>query len=251
MMKIKPVALAIMITISANVNAGGVPVVDAIRNAIAGLELSEALIHTGHMVKDAANQATQIANQSRQIIELVNQLRALTESGGFGDLLEGMAMDEFRYYAPELATVVDIFSGDHGGVGDYAGMLQDIAGIVSGDEIFGEIAGLSEAAAAIHGAYNAARQRVGYRYGVATATAHHTKRRIDNAVELIRNIERTSSVKTSQDLGNRIAGEQNVLTAELIRLQALQLQQQSEREAVELAALANYRAKTLAVINFE
>jgi len=237
--------LALTLCLPLRVHAS-VPVVDVIRNTIATMEMAEAITQTAHMVKDAASQATQIANQTTQIMHLVNQVKALTEGGAFGTLLEGMAMDELRRYAPELTTLIDVFDGAGGGHGDirlYAKALESIADLVDADELFGEITVLSEAGAAIHEAYSTARNRIGGRYAIARASETTLPRRTEVLEILTSHIDKTKNVTQATNLNTRMVAELGHQQNEILRLQALALQQTAEKEAQELAGMTRYKAE--------
>lgn len=239
----KKLILAAALSLPISVNATGIPVVDALRNAIATMEFSEAIVQTGHMIKDAASQATQIANQTTQIFHLVNQFKALTE-GDLGPLLEGMAMDELYAFAPELATAIEVFGGG-GTFSRYGDALETVAGLVDTDEMFGEVSAMAEAAIAIKEAYGASRGEIGRTYGSARYTYDMIPNRNQLLSKMALQIRHTRNVTQATNLNTQVLTQVGGSVNEIARLQALQLEQESRILAEQEAQEARTRAQLL------
>lgn len=94
---LKPIALALAISITANTQATGIPVVDAASNAQNAI----------HYVKELAEMANQLSVARNQLTNLKDQLQAMTGFKGFSEILANGGLD-----TEILDTFEDLLSGD-------------------------------------------------------------------------------------------------------------------------------------------
>ena len=190
---------------------------------------------TGMPTFDAANymQAVQelqhmqqlISKAEQEISRLDSQLEALTGPRGMGTLLNDLSQQNIRRYAPQnWQDTLEILNS-----GSNPGSLSDLqSSYTQKHNTFQHIEGRDVSAAPAYGAnieaYDHARSAALGSMALSETSFNRNDGRITNYEQMLSEIDSAPDAKASADLANRIAIENGLTAAELIRLQATQIQ---------------------------
>ena len=228
-------ALALLPAVS---QAGGIPVFDGtnvIQNtltALRTLQQYEQMIESYKTQIEELEQATQ-------------QVESLTGSRGIGDLLNSRAFRDARRYTPSSwRDTLRILEA-----GGLPGSASDVRDIYAGMSDRYGIAGAAETNTVNAEAPNAQafEQRRDTNFATAAvseASYDRTSGRMQNYESLMGAIENAPDMKAIGDLTARINAENGTALAELIRLNAVQMQHMAAQENQRLVDETNMRKLT-------
>lgn len=183
--------------------------------------------------------------QYQELVQAIEQVEALTGHYGAGELLNTAASRDARRYTPtSWQDTLDILEA-----GGLPGSVEDVRAYYRTEE---------RATAIIDaGAYNrlnneapnarAFERRRDTHYAslaIAEASFDATEERLANYEVLMAEIEATDNLKASSDLAARIASENGLTLADLVRLQSVALQQHGVIEAQQLVDETNMKRQT-------
>jgi len=204
----------------------------------AALALPATSSASGIPVIDGAN----LAKAVEQFIQLkkayetqLKELEAITGHSGIGELLNDAYYKEARRYMPETwdATMRAVQEGEFPGsteemIAIYKEM-SEFFGIMGADEAFPADPEDPSARAFVR------RRDTNYAtFAVSETSFNKTQERIENLETLMAAIEDAEDVKAIGDLNARIAAENGVALAELLRLNAVLLQSVAAQENQQL-----------------
>ena len=206
-------------------------------------------------VTDAANLGQQIVQyaqmiaeyerQFEQLIEARNQVDAITGNYGFGDLLNDAGFRDARRYTPNSwRDTLRILEA-----GALPGSAADVRAIYADRSDAMAVIGAEDYNALNADAPNAQaferrRDTNLASQAIAEVTYNDIQTRMGNYETLMGQIESTDNAKAIADLQARISAENGTTMADLIRLQAVQLQQTSAVEAQQLVDETNMKRQT-------
>lgn len=202
----------------------GIPVYDATAFA--------KLVEEAAMLQEQIDQMAQAYNkQLEQLAEAKQQTESLTGTRDMGSLLNDSDESAMRYYVP--GTLEDLL-GNHSEtdpIGAAIGTLQDQYIPLTPEEFGDAYASLPGNAAYIR------RSQTDHAVIATSQIAYqHADRRMRNYEELLEKLNETEDMKASVDLLARISVENGIIMNELMRLQALQMQQSAVADNHKLTA---------------
>ena len=244
----KALAVLCILTAPTIASAGGIPTIDVSN-----------IVQTTATAKNTLEQVKQLKEayeaQLDQLREAIRQGDALTGNSGIGNILNGAADRDNRRYAPESwEDTVKILEA-----GGLPGSADDVRAYYEAVKEQTNVAGAADINTVNPEAPNALafenrRDTTFAAQSVARASYNQTGRRIDDYERLMAEIENTPDAKAAADLTNRIAAQNGLTMAELIRLQAAQMQQnttadnQALIDATNNARLSRFKAYPLGEI---
>lgn len=226
------------------------------RISILALLLAFALpAHAGWPVFDASNLAEnlrqllqmqqQYERQLEELLEARRQVEAITGNYGFGDLLNDAGHRDARRYTPttwrDTLRILEA-GGLPGSVVDVRAVYEERAesmAVIGADEYNALNPDAPNAQA-----FERRRDTNLASQAIAEATYDDIQMRMGNYEALMGQIEATDNTKAIADLQARIAAEHGTTLTDLIRLQAVQLQQTSAVEAQLLVDETNMKRQT-------
>lgn len=199
----------------------------------------------GQQVVQYAQMIAEYERQFQQLIEARNQVDAITGNYGFGDLLNDAGYRDARRYTPiTWQDTLRILNA-----GGLPGSAADVRSIYSDRSDAMAVIGAQDYNRLNPDAPNAQaferrRDTNLASQAIAEATYDDIQARMQNYETLMGQIESTDNSKAIADLQARISAENGTTMADLIRLQAVQLQQTSAVEAQQLVDETNMKRQT-------
>lgn len=166
-----------------------------------------------------------IEQTEREISALDSQLGAMTGPRNMGSLLNGISQQEIRRYTPQnWQQTLSILNagGNPGSLSDLKNIYQQNSTVFNHatnseiDPVHPDNSAMS--------AFGHSRDTTLGSMAVSEVSFNRNDARISNYEQLIDQIDSAVDTKAAADLANRIAAENGLTTAELIRLQATQIQ---------------------------
>ena len=176
-------------------------------------------------VKELQHMQQLISKAEEEISMLDSQLEALTGSRGMGELLNDLSQQNIRRYAPQnWQDTLNILNA-----GGNPGSLSDLQNLYEQKQsAFGHVKGSALSSAPAYSAniesYEYARGATLGSMALSETSFNRNDARITNYEHLLDEIDSAADAKAAADLSNRIAIENGLTAAELIRLQATQIQ---------------------------
>lgn len=210
----------VVLLVSAQSHAGGIPTFDAAGNV-------QAVVSAVQNVQQVKNQYDQIRNQiaqfnklDEQLSQQIEQFRAITGNYDMGTLLNDNEYQAARRFVPrEWDQTIDLIEGLYNGGG-----LENLQGYIershsedisyTADEIYQDTA--TEDAQQYVKESNASVAQL----SVGKSNYSRSMQHIEDMEMLTGEIDSASDLKAAIDLQNRIQAEKGILMAELIRLQS-------------------------------
>ena len=196
-------------------------------------------------IRQLVQMELEYARQLEQLVEAQRQVEAITGNYGFGDLLNSQFHRDFRRFTPTTwRDTLRILEA-----GGLPGSVADVRAIYGERSESMAVIGADEYNALNPDAPNAQaferrRDTNLASQAIAEATYDDIQARIGNYEALMGQIESTDNTKAIADLQARIAAENGTTLADLIRLQAVHLQQTSAVEAQQLVDETNMKRQT-------
>ena len=192
-------------------------------------------VNAQYAVFDASNYAQSIeqvvrmqeliSKTEQEINALQSQLEAMEGSRGMGSLLGGNAQQDLLRYAPknwqDTLKILEA-GGNPGSLSDLQNIYQqnsDLFKHLSNESINSDNPNAPNLAA-----YGYARDTTLGSMALSETAFNKNDDRISNYESLIGEIDSAADIKAAADLANRISAENGLTQAELIRLQATQIQ---------------------------
>ena len=211
-MKTYMITLAVILALSAPTYAQGIPVYDAAGFAQFATQLQ--------------NMKEDYQKQLEQLDEAVKQSSALTGTRGMGDLANGYLEQELRQYLPNtwqetmhMINAQNLSPSTSGAQSIYSTLNETYEPLAGSDFVESDPNG------AISQAFD---RRTGTTYAALAASEqayNNIGARIQNYEAMLSELNNTPDLKASTDLQARISAENGLIMNELIRLQAIQMQQ--------------------------
>ena len=232
-MDIKIIFLAIVLSFSPLLlKASGIPTVDVANILQTTTSALENVQQTAHMSTQISNQVQQITQLTQQITQLDRQFNSINGSYAMGNLLNGTAEQTARRYAPDdWNNALKVLKNGASLAGSMS-ELQNAINAVKLLEAFSKNAAyntdnLDPTAIRYETEGNAAYTSL----GMGRASMKQTSIRLARVESLMGQIDSATDLKAASDLNNRMLGQLNILLNEVIRLQSVQLIQNSEMRA--------------------
>jgi type IV secretion system protein VirB5 len=211
---------------------------------------------TGIPVFDASNMAKALAqieamardyqNQLDQLDAAISQAEALTGTRGMGDLMNSQLERELRRYLPNTwQETMNMMQGAPGSASGAATIYRDLHSAyqpITGAEFVP-----SDPAGPMAKALDRASGTTYASMAASEAAYNNTQKRIETYERLMDELNNTQDLKASVDLLGRIAAENGLLMSELMRLNAIDMQQAA---ASNNQSLTGYR-RTLDANDFD
>ena len=239
MKKLTPALFAAaLVLLPAASHAGGIPVIDVTNVTQNTLTALRSLQQYQQMIEAYKTQLEELEQAAQQV-------ESLTGSRGIGDLLNSRTFRDARRYTPSSwRDTVRILEA--GGLPGSASDVRDVYADMN--ERYG-INGAAETNSVNADAPNAQafQQRRDTNYATAAvseASYDQTTRRMENYEGLMGAIENAPDMKAIGDLTARITAENGTALAELIRLNAVQMQHMAAQENQRLVDETNMRRLT-------
>ncbi len=205
----------------ASLQAQGIPVYDAAGYA-------QLLTQMNQMVQDYQKQIEQLS-------EAIKQTNALTGTRGMGALANGGLESDLRRYLPNtwqetmnLMNVSGLGSAGLGTQSTYNDLYSVYAPVKGADAITSDPSGATA---------QALDRRTGTTYAAMAAgeqAFNSIPRRMDTYETLLSELDSTQDLKGSIDLLARISAENGFILNEMMRLNAIQIQQKAAQDNQEL-----------------
>lgn len=217
------------ISLTAPAFAGGIPVYDA-------STFTQMVTQLNQMSKD-------YQKQLEQLEQAVKQANAMTGTRDMGSLANGAAQSDLRRYLPNTwEETMHMMSA--GGLGATATGTQGIySNLLS---TYKPLAGADLMTSDPSGTVSKAFDRRSNTTYAAMATAEQTynsaETRISTYENMLGELNNTTDVKASVDLGSRISAENGLLMSDLLRMSAIQMQQKSAEDNQSLVNAARASA---------
>ena len=176
-------------------------------------------------VRELQHMQQLITKAEQEISRLDSQLEALTGPRGMGTLLNDLSQQNIRRFAPQKwQDTLEILNS-----GSNPGSLSELQGsYTQKHNMFQHIEGSDVNAAPAYKTnietYDNARSAALGSMALSETSFNHNHGRITNYEQLLSEIDSALDAKAAADLANRIAIENGFTAAELIRLQATQIQ---------------------------
>ena len=209
--------------------ASGIPVYDA-------STFTQMVTQLNQMSKD-------YQKQLEQLEQAVKQANAMTGTRDMGSLANGAAQSDLRRYLPNTwEETMHMMSA--GGLGATATGTQGIySNLLS---TYKPLAGADLMTSDPSGTVSKAFDRRSNTTYAAMATAEQTynsaETRIRTYEDMLGELNNTTDVKSSVDLGSRISAENGLLMSDLLRMSAIQMQQKSAEDNQSLVNAARASA---------
>ncbi len=238
MKKLTGYVLAAAITLTPMTSFAGIPVIDVTNIVQNTLTAVRTLQQYEQMLED-------YQTQLEELDQAIRQVESLTGNRGIGDLLNGASYREARRYTPttwqdtmrileagglpgSVADVIDIYQGH---TDRYEIANRDVYNVVNED-----------APNAV--AFEQRRNTNMATFAVSEASYDKTVQRMKNYESLMGSIEDTPNMKAIGDLTARINAENGTALAELIRLNAIQMQHTASVQNQNLVDETNMKRQT-------
>ena len=183
--------------------------------------------------------------QLEQLEEAARQVQALTGPRGMSRLRNGTAFRTARRYAPSSwrdTLLILERGGNPGNARDVRRIMEEIYDEygIGGAEDYNPINPNDPAARAFQN-----RRDTTYAAAAISETSYNqTESRVETMESFLDEIERAGDMKAISDLNARIGAENGLLLAELIRLNAIRMQQAAAAETQRMADEERLRAMT-------
>jgi type IV secretion system protein VirB5 len=209
--------------------ASGIPVYDA-------STFTQMVTQLNQMSKD-------YQKQLEQLEQAVKQANAMTGTRDMGSLANGAAQSDLRRYLPNTwEQTMHMMSA--GGLGSTATGTQGIySNILS---TYKPLAGADLMTSDPSGTVAKAFDRRSNTTYAAMATAEQSYNSIESRIgtyeDMLGELNNTTDLKASVDLGSRISAENGLLMSDLLRLNAVQMQQKSAEDNQSLVSTSRASA---------
>ena len=223
------IATALMLITPSSSNAQGIPVYDASGYA--------------QLIAQLDAMADDYANQIDQLEEAVRQADAITGTRNMGDVANGVFEQQLRQYLPNtwkdtlnMINGAPIPNGALGTQNIYSNLYSEF------DPLSGATIMASDPSGQVAKAID---RRTGTTYAAIAASEqayNNIPARMQTYESLLNELNNSDDLKASVDLNARIAAENGILMNEIMRLNAIQIQQNSSIDNTQL--MENRRAAT-------
>ena len=223
------IATALMLITPSSSNAQGIPVYDASGYA--------------QLIAQLDAMADDYANQIDQLEEAVRQADAITGTRNMGDVANGVFEQQLRQYLPNtwqdtlnMINGAPIPNGALGTQNIYSNLYNEF------DPLSGATIMASDPSGQVAKAID---RRTGTTYAAIAASEqayNNIPVRMQTYESLLNELNNSDDLKASVDLNARIAAENGILMNEIMRLNAIQIQQNSSIDNTQL--MENRRAAT-------
>lgn len=209
--------------------AGGIPVYDA-------STFTQMVTQLNQMSKD-------YQKQLEQLEQAVKQANAITGTRDMGSLANGAAQSDLRRYLPNTwEETMHMMSA--GGLGTTATGTQGIySNLLSA---YKPLSGSSLMASDPSGTMSKAFDRRSNTTYAAMATAEQSYNSVEGHIgtyeDMLGELNNTTDLKASVDLQSRISAENGLIMSDLLRLNAVQMQQKSAEDNQSLVGAARASA---------
>lgn len=228
---VKKYILTLLLCLSLNspAFAGGIPVYDA-------STFTQMVTQLNQMSKD-------YQKQLEQLEQAVKQANAMTGTRNMGSLANGAAQSDLRRYLPNTweETMHMMSAGGLGATatgtqGIYSNLLSTYKPLAGADLM------ISDPSGTVSKAFDRRSNTTYAAMATAEQTYNSAETRIGTYEDMLGELNNTTDVKASVDLGSRISAENGLLMSDLLRLNAIQMQQKSAEDNQSLVSTARASA---------
>lgn len=199
-------------------HAGGIPTIDVTNIVQTTLTSLNSFEEIANQIKQIQNQIDQLRQLEQQLDQAKEQFEAMTGSYNMSDLLNGVAEQQAREWAPDdWRNVLDVYEGGGNEMGETAREAREAGEDFGASDVYDDLTPTTAERYIRRG------REIFGAMGIGEHSYNLTSDRIETVEGLINNIDTATDPKAAQDLGNRIQAETALLMTELIRLQSAQM----------------------------
>lgn len=219
-----------LLLLTTNVSATGIPTVDVAN-----------IVQTTTTALNSAKQYAQLVEsykrQFEELQEAIKQVEAITGNRDISGLLNGTVEREIRRYVPaDWETTLDVLAngGNPGSAADVKAYYDKIAERLNLPDAKTYSSDDAGVATEIGEDYEILSESVIATSAISDANFANTPDRIANYESLIGQIDATVDIKASSDLNTRVAAENGIMQAEIIRMLSVQAKQDAVQNESDL-----------------
>ena len=211
------------LSLNSSAFASGIPVYDA-------STFAQMITQLDQMSKD-------YQKQLEQLEQAVKQANAMTGTRGMGSFANGAVQSDLRRYLPNTweETMHMMSAGGLGATatgtqGIYSNLLSTYKPL-AGAELM-----ISDPSGTVSKAFDHRSNTTYAAMATAEQTYNSAETRISTYEDMLEELNNTTDLKASVDLGSRISAENGLLMSDLLRMSAIQMQQKSAEDNQSLVS---------------